>query len=265
MNMRSVVVGWLLAGSLGVAQAAIKEDPVTYKAGDTTLKGYVVYDDASSAKRPGIIVVHEWWGITPHIHGEARRLAQQGYTAFVADMFGDGKTADNPKDAGALSGAVMKDPAVMQLRFDAAKNTLATHRTVDASRIGAEGFCFGGSVVLDMARAGENLVAVSAFHAGLGADVPPAAPGKVKAKILVQNGTDDPFIKPDTVTAFKSEMDAAKVDYRYIGYPGAVHAFTNPQATELGKKFNLPIAYNAQVDKDAKAESEKFFAQTLKR
>jgi dienelactone hydrolase len=153
----------------------------------------------------------------------------------------------------------------MQLRFDAAKNTLATHRTVDASRIGAEGFCFGGSVVLDMARAGENLVAVSAFHAGLGADVPPAAPGKVKAKILVQNGTDDPFIKPDTVTAFKSEMDAAKVDYRYIGYPGAVHAFTNPQATELGKKFNLPIAYNAQVDKDAKAESEKFFAQTLKR
>ena len=116
-----------------------------------------------------------------------------------------------------------------------------------------------------MARAGDNLVAVSAFHAGLDPDVPRAAPGKVKAKILVQNGTDDPFIKPDTVTAFKSEMDAAKVDYRYIGYPGAVHAFTNPQATELGKKFNLPFAYNAQVDKEAKAESAKFFAQTLKR
>jgi dienelactone hydrolase len=263
--MHRLVVAVLLAGALGAAHAAIKEDPITYKAGDTTLKGYVVYDDASSAKRPGIVVVHEWWGITPHIRGEARRLAQQGYTAFVADMFGDGKTADNPKDAGALSGSVMKDPAVMQSRFDAARNALASHRTVDAARIGAEGFCFGGSVVLDMARAGENLVAVSAFHAGLGADVAPATAGKVKAKILVQNGTDDPFIKPETVTAFKSEMDAAKVDYRYIGYPGAVHAFTNPQATELGKKFNLPIAYNAQVDKEAKAQSEKFFAQALKR
>jgi dienelactone hydrolase len=254
----------MLAGAVATAQAAIKEEPVTYKAGDTTLKGYVVYDDATGAKRPGIIVVHEWWGITPHVRGEARKLAEQGYIAFVADMYGDAKTADNPTDAEKLMMSVLGKPDVMQSRFNAAKDALARHPTVNASRIGAEGFCFGGGVVLDMARTGANLAAVSAFHAGLDSVVGKPAPGKVKAKILVQNGADDPFVKPEEVTAFKSEMDAAKADYRYISYPGAVHAFTNPDATKLGKQFNLPLAYNAKVDQESKAESSKFFAQTLK-
>jgi dienelactone hydrolase len=209
--------------------------------------------------------VHEWWGITKHVHEEARKLAAQGYTAFIADMYGDGKTADNPKDAGALSGAVRKDPAVMQSRFNAAKATLSKHPTVDAKKIAAIGFCFGGSVVLDMARAGSDLAGVAAFHAGLGAAGPQAAPGKVKAKVLVLNGADDPFIKPDSVDAFKKEFDAAKVDYRYINYPGAVHASTNPEATEKGKQFNLPLAYNADADKQSKAEMAKFLAQSLKK
>jgi dienelactone hydrolase len=254
----------LLAGCLGTAQAAIKEEPITYKDADTTMRGYVVYDDAINGKRPGIVVVHEWWGITPHVRTEARKLAGQGYTAFVADMYGEGKTADNPKDAGALSGAVMGNPAVMRARFNAAMEALSKQRTVDASRIGAVGFCFGGSVVLDMARAGSDLVAVSAFHTGLVPTAGRAEPGVVKAKILVQNGADDPFVKAGSVEAFKAEMEAAKVDYRYISYPGAVHAFTNPDATALGKKFNLPIAYNAQVDKESKAESAKFLGQALK-
>jgi dienelactone hydrolase len=248
----------------GPALAAIKEEPVTYKDGETTMKGFVVYDDAKKGKRPGIIVVHEWWGITKHIHSEARRMASLGYTAFIADMYGDAKTADNPKDAGALSGAVRKNPAAMQSRFDAAMATLARHPTVEASKIGAMGFCFGGSVVLDMARVGVDLKGVAAFHAGLGAAGGQAEPGKVKAKILVQNGADDPFIKPESVEAFKKEMDAAKVDYHYVSYPGAVHAFTNPEATALGKKFNIPIAYNVDADKKSMAEATNFFAGVFK-
>jgi dienelactone hydrolase len=263
--MRNLIIGATLAMSIGAASAAIKEEPVTYKDGATTMKGFVVYDDASKAKRPGVIVVHEWWGITRHVHEEAKKLAAQGYTAFIADMYGDGKTADNPKDAGALSGAVRKDPAAMQSRFNAAQAALSKHPTVDAKRIAAIGFCFGGSVVLDMARSGADLDAVAAFHAGLGASGPPAAPGKVKARVLVLNGADDPFIKADSVEAFKKEFDAAKVDYRYINYPGAVHAFTNPEATEKGKQFNLPLAYNAEADKQSKAETAKFLAQNLKK
>ena len=258
-------IGAALALSVGMAQAAIKEDPVSYQDGGTTMKGFVVYDDQSKAKRPGVVVIHEWWGITKHTRDEARKLAAQGYTAFVADMYGDGKTADNPKDAGALAGAVLKAPAVMQSRFNAARATLAKHATVDAKRISAIGFCFGGSVVLDMARAGNDLASVTAFHAGLGAAGPQAAQGKVKAKVLVLNGAEDPFIKPEQVAAFKQEMDAAKVDYRYIDYPGAVHAFTNPEATEKGKQFNLPLAYNAEADTRSKAEMAKFLAATLKK
>jgi dienelactone hydrolase len=263
--MRSLIIGAALAMSIGTANAAIKEEPVTYKDGGTTMKGFVVYDDASKGRRPGVIVVHEWWGITKHVHEEARKLAGQGYTAFIADMYGDGKTADNPKDAGALSGAVQKDAAAMQSRFNAAKAALSKHATVDAKKIAAIGFCFGGSVVLDMARAGSDLASVAAFHAGLGAAGPQAAPGKVKAKVLVLNGADDPFIKPDSVDAFKKEFDAAKVQYRYINYPGAVHAFTNPEATDKGKQFNLPLAYNADADKQSKAEMAKFLAESFGR
>jgi dienelactone hydrolase len=263
--MRSLIIGASLALALGTVQAAVREEPVTYKDGDTTMKGVVVYDDAVTAKRPGVIVVHEWWGITDHVRSEARKLAGQGYTAFVADMYGDGRTADNPKDAGALAGAVRKNPAVMQSRFDAAKDTLGRHATVDAGKVGAVGFCFGGSVVLDMARTGTDLAGVAAFHAGLGAAGPQAAPGKMKARVLVMNGTDDPFIKPDTVVAFKKEMDSAKADYRYIDYPGALHAFTNPEATEKGKQFNLPLAYDAEADKQSKAEAAKFFAEVFRK
>ena len=263
--MRNLIVPALMVFGLSLpALAAVKEEPVTYKDGDTTMKGFIVYDDAKKGKRPGVVVVHEWWGITKHVHGEARKLAQQGYTAFIADMYGDAKTADNPKDAGALSGAVRKNPAVMQSRFDAARAQLAKHPSVNAKKIGAMGFCFGGSVVLDMARAGKDLKGVAAFHAGLPPSGEPAAAGKVKAKVLVLNGADDPFIKPDSVDAFKKEMEAAKVDYRYLNYPDAVHAFTNPEATAKGKQFNLPLAYDAKADKQSKAEAAKFFKAVFK-
>ena len=264
--MRTMMAAALCALAMTVnAYAAIKEELVTYQDGQTTMKGFVVYDDAVQGKRPGIIMVHEWWGITKHMHTEAQKFAQQGYTAFIADMYGDGKTGDNPKDAGALSGSTMKDPKVMEGRFNAARAQLAGHPSVDPTRIGAVGYCFGGAVVLNMARTGADLVAVAGFHASLGLNTPAPAPGTVKAKILVLNGADDPFVKREQYEVLKKDFDAAKAEYRVIEYPGAVHAFTNPEATELGQKFNLPLRYDAQVDRDAKAEALKFFAANLQK
>ena len=257
--MRTLLAVALFALSLNI-HAAVKEEPVSYKDGETTMKGFVVYDDAKKGKRPGIILVHEWWGVTKHTHTEARRFAEHGYTAFIADMYGDAKTADNPKDAGGLMKSLMSDAAVVQKRFDAARAQLSKHATVDAKRIGASGYCMGGAVVLNMARTGADLAGVAGFHASLGLNTPAPAPGAVKAKVLVLNGADDPFVKKEQYEAFKKDMDAAKADYRIVEYPGAVHAFTNPEATEMGKKFNLPLRYDAKVDKEAKAEASKFFA-----
>lgn len=263
--MRAIIAGALCAFTFVTgANAEIKEVPVTYSDGTTTMKGFVVYDDASTAKRPGIIMVHEWWGITPHIHNEAKKYAAQGYTAFIADMFGDAKTADNPKDAGALSGGVMKDPKAMESRFNAAKAELSKQATVNPDRIGALGYCFGGAVVINMARTGADLKAVAGFHASLGLNTPPPAAGTVKAKILILNGADDPFVKREQYDTLKKELDAAKANYQVIEYPGAVHAFTNPEATALGEKFKLPLKYDANADQASKAEAAKLFAATLK-
>ena len=264
--MRTNILGALCAiAMMASAQAAVKEEPVTYTDGETTMKGFVVYDDATQAKRPGIVMVHEWWGITPHIHNEAKKFAEQGYVAFIADMYGDAKTADNPKDAGALSGSVMKDPKVMEQRFNAAREQLAKQPSVNPQRIGAVGYCFGGAVVLNMARTGADLAAVAGFHASLGLNTRAPAPGTVKAKILILNGADDPFVKREQYDALKKDFDAAKADYRIIEYPGAVHAFTNPEATELGKKFNLPLRYDAKADQESKAEAAKLFAANLQK
>jgi len=258
--MRTLLLGAALALSFGQAGAAIKEVPVTYKDGATTLKGFVVYDDATRARRPGVLVVPEWWGATRHVHGEASRLAGLGYTAFIVDMYGNGKTADNPKDAGELSGSVMGSPDVMKARFDAGKKFLLSQPSVDPKRVGALGFCFGGGVVLNMARMGEDLPGVASFHGSLGTKNPAKA-GAVKSRMLVMNGADDPFVKPEAIDAFKKEMDAAKVNYKFINYPGAVHAFTNPEATAKGQQFKLPLAYNKDADEKSKAEMLRFFSE----
>src|SRR5205814_4851945 len=172
---------------------------------------------------------------------------------------------DNPKDAGALSGSVMNNPTVMESRFNAARGQLAKQASVNPQWIGAVGYCFGGAVVINMARAGADLGAVAGFHASLGLNTPAPAPGTVKAKVLVLNGADDPFVKPEQYAALKKDMEAAKADYRVVEYPGAVHAFTNPEATAAGKKFNLPLRYDAKANKESKAEASKFFAGVFKK
>jgi dienelactone hydrolase len=242
--------------------ANITEVPVTYKDGDTTLKGYVTFDESRQGKRPGVVILHEWWGITQHVRDEARYFAGLGYTAIVADLYA-GKTADNPGDAGALMNGLMGNPALVRSRFEAARTELARHPTVDAARIGASGYCMGGKIALDMARAGVDLKAVASFHGNL-TPATRAERGKVKGKIVALNGADDPFVSAESIEAFKKEMDAAGVDCKFVNYPGAVHAFTNPEATEKGEKYNLPLRYDAATDKQAKAEAASCFAEAFK-
>jgi dienelactone hydrolase len=257
---------WLLLALALVgmnASAAIQGEPVEYKANGTVLKGYIAFDDSIKGKRPGVLVVHEWWGHNEYARKRARMLAELGYTALAVDMYGDGKQASHPDDAGKFSGEVMKTAGLAKKRFDAARKILEQHKTVDKKRIGAIGYCFGGGVVLHMARAGENLRGVVSFHGSLGT-AQPAAKGKVKSKILVLTGADDPFVPGDQVDAFKKEMAAAGANYNVITYPGAKHAFTNPDADAVGQKFNMPLAYNAEVDKQSWNEMQSFFNRVLK-
>lgn len=259
---------WLLSivlacCSLAVSQAAIKEGSVEYKAGDTLLKGYLVYDDAAKVRRPGVLVVHEWWGHNEHARNSARKLAEAGYVALALDMYGDGKQADHPDHAGKFSGEVRKNLALMKSRFEAGIQYLKKQPHVDSNQFAAIGYCFGGSVVLEMARAGEDLRGVASFHGGLATEHP-ATPGKVRAKILVMNGQADPWAPAEQIAAFKKEMENAKVDYKIVNYPGAKHAFTNPDADAKGAKFNLPLAYNRIADQESWDELQLFLKRIFK-
>ena len=232
------------------AYAAVQGREVSYSADGTTLKGYIAYDDAIQGKRPGILVVHEWWGLNDYSRKRARMFAEQGYTAMALDMYGDGKQATHPDDAQKFSSDVSSNAALAKARFDAALDLLKQEKTVDPDEIAAVGYCFGGSVVLNMARAGEPLKAVLSFHGGLGTDHPAQA-GTVKARIASFTGEADPFIPAAQVDAFRQEMDKAGVNYEVKTYPGAKHAFTNPDADQYGEQFKLPLAYNEAADKDS--------------
>jgi dienelactone hydrolase len=242
------------------AQAAVKGEEVQYKAGNTVLKGYLAWDDAVKGKRPGVLVVHEWWGHNEYARERARMLAALGYTALALDMYGDGHQAHHPEEAGKFSGEVRKNLVLAKQRFDAAQRVLKKHPTVDGKNIAAIGYCFGGAIVLEMARQGESLKGVVSFHGSLNTEQPAKA-GRVKARMLVLTGEADPFVPAEQVEAFKKEMDAAKADYKVIAYPGAKHAFTSKGADELGEKFKLPLAYNADADQKSWAEMQAFFKE----
>jgi dienelactone hydrolase len=244
------------------AQGEIRGEPVEYSAGGTTMKGYLAYDDARSGKRPGILVVHEWWGHNEYARRRARMLAELGYVALAVDMYGEGKTAQHPDDAGKFSEEIRENMDLGRERFLAAKKVLQENRFTDPKRIGAIGYCFGGSVVLQMARDGMDLGGVTSFHGGL-TTTSPAKPGAVKAKILVLTGGDDKFVPPEQIEGFEKEMKAARADYRVISYPEALHSFTNPDADDYAKKFNMPIGYNATADKESWAEMQKFFKEVF--
>lgn len=234
------------------------EKEVVYSSDSTSLKGFLVYDKRIKGKRPGVLVVHEWWGLNDYARSRARMLAELGYTAFALDMFGDGKTATHPEDAQKFASTIYSNILTAEERFMAAYNFLEEQETVEPNNIAAIGYCFGGGIVLHMASIGTDLKAVASFHGSLQPIVPPHE-GVVKAFILVCNGADDPFTTPEQIEMFKKEMDSAKVHYEFINYEGAVHSFTSPYADSLGKKFNMPFAYNKQADNESWQEMQKVF------
>ena len=256
--MRIIGTILLLLTIAVTAHGEVRGEPVEYVVGGTTMKGYLAYDDSFSGKRPGILVVHEWWGNNDYTRKRARMLAELGYVALAADMYGEGKQARHPDDAKKFSAEIRKNMPLARERFLAARKVLEDFKFTDPKRIGAIGYCFGGGVVLQMARDGVDLAGVVSFHGGLATESP-AKPGSVKAKILVLTGADDKFVPPEQVEAFRREMKAAGADFRIISYPGALHAFTNPEADSYAKQFNMPIAYNADADKKSWAEMKAFF------
>ena len=245
-----------------VKAPTIKEENVTYSANNVTMHGYIAYDANKEGKRPAVLVIHEWWGLNDYPKMRARKLAELGYIAMAIDMYGDGKTADNPDDAGKYAMPFYQNPQMAKARFDAAMNKLKTYSQADTNNMAAIGYCFGGGMVLNMARMGDNLKGVVSFHGTLVGV--PADKNLLKAKILVCHGADDKFVQQTEVDKFKKQMDSIGADYTFKAYPNATHAFTNPAATENGEKFKIPIKYNAAADSASWDDMKDFFARIFK-
>lgn len=234
--------------------------PIDYSADGVTLKGYLAYDKNIEGRRPGVLVVHEWWGHNDYARKRARMLAEMGYTALAVDMYGDGKQAAHPDDAGKFSMEVMQNLEPGEARFRAAIDLLKSQETTDPQQIAAIGYCFGGGVVLHMARIGTDLAGVVSFHGGFDSMHKPE-PGSVKARVLVCHGAEDKFNTPEQLESFKKEMDAAGVDYKFMSYEGAMHSFTNPDADKFAEEFGLPLAYNAEADAQSWQDMQDFFSE----
>ena len=245
------------------ALAAVVGKDVGYKAGDTVMKGYLAYDDAVKGKRAGVLVVPEWWGANDYARKRARMLAGEGYVALVVDMYGNGQVADNPQDAGALAGSVNKNPQLAYARFDAARHFLDQQPNVKQGEIAALGYCFGGGVVLNMARSGMPLKAGVSYHGVLATDIS-VKPGDIKTKLRIFHGEADPVVPPAQVEAFKAEMDNAQADYMFVAYPGVKHTFTNREADSYAAQFGLPLKYDNAADTDSWTRTLEFLKATLK-
>lgn len=245
--------------------AEIKSETVKYEVAGQPFQGTLSYDYSIKGKRPGVLVVHEWWGHNAYAQKRAELLAKLGYTAFALDMYGAGKVADHPDDAKKFMEATLADMKVAEARFNAALKLLKEHPTVEASKIAAIGYCFGGGMVLHMAKVNPELVGVVSYHGALGISAntkPVSTP--VKTNILVFNGTDDPFITKEQIEAFKQDMIAIGADYEFIDYPGVKHGFTNPEADGFALKFSMPLKYDEKADKDSWEKTQAFFKKIFK-
>jgi dienelactone hydrolase len=253
--------------ALGVAaNATVVTEPVAYKSGDTALEGYLAYDDAIQGKRPGVLVIHEWWGLNDYSKERARQLAQMGYVAFAADMFGKGVVTTDPAEAGKLAGQFRENwlqggRKLMRDRAQAGLDVLAKHPLVDPTRLAAIGYCFGGTAALELAFSGANLAAVVPFHGGLTAPDPADLPN-IKARFLILHGADDPTVKPEAITALQDGLRKAHVDWQMVYYGGAVHGFTNP--ANAGST-SPAVMYDAKAARRSWEAMTAFFDEVLKR
>lgn len=248
------------AAATGSDSSGIKEETISFPSDGASLQAFVVYNDSVKGKRPAVIVIPEWWGLNDYPKMRARMLARLGYVAMALDVYGDGKVAETPDSATAYSGPFYSDPGKAKRRIDSAIAKLKTYDNVDTSKIGAIGYCFGGGVLINTARLGdEQLKGIVSFHGSLLGT--PARKDLLKTKILVCHGNADKFVTPDMVAAFKKQMDSIGADYTFIGYDSATHAFTNPASTANGLKFKMPIAYNAKADTASWDAMKSFFSK----
>jgi len=237
-----IAVLLLVAGS---AFAGLRTEIVQYREGDTALEGYLAYDDSIRGKRPGVLVVHEWYGLNDYARKRAEMIAGLGYIALAADIYGKGVRPKDAAEASALSGKYKSDRALLRARAKAGLDFLGRHSLVDASRLAAVGYCFGGTAVLELARSGAGLSGVVSFHGGLDSPAPGDA-ANITGKVLALHGADDPFVKPAEVAAFQEEMRNAGVDWQMVYYGGAVHSFTNPAS---GTDKSRGVAYDERADR----------------
>lgn len=248
----------------GLAQAEIKTAEIPYKGPDgTSLIGYYAYDDAIAGRRPGVIVVHEWWGLNDYSKRRARDLAALGYSALSIDMYGDGKNTEHPTEAMAFMEKALASAPAAKARFLAGLDLLMAQPQTDPDKLAAIGYCFGGKVVLDMARQGVPLAAVVSFHGAL-ATATPATPGNVKAKVLVEHGQKDTLVPMAAVNALKEEMETAQADYRVVIQPNAKHSFTNPDADRMSHAGHdggkgLDVGYDEVADENSWNDMQQLF------
>ena len=256
--MKKILLALLAATFAISAEAKLVTKTVEYKQGDTTLEGYLAYDDSFPGKRPGVLIVHQWMGLTDYEENRAVMLAKLGYVAFCADIYGKGIRPQNYKEAGAEATKNKSDRALLRLRVNAGLDELKKSDAVDPQHVAAIGYCFGGTTVIELARSGADLNGIVSFHGGL--DSPTPADGKnIKCKVLVCHGADDPFEKAEDLAAFEKEMRDANVDWRLIKYGGAVHSFTQPMADG-----SLPGAkYNERADKRSWADMKNFLGEVF--
>lgn len=251
------------SGVQNPAAVGIRSEVVEYTCQGDTLVGNLAWNGSLEGKRPVVLVVHEWWGNNDYSRRRAEMLAEAGYLAMAVDLFGKGHRAQDPAGAMALTKFAYARPELMAARFGAAMELAKADSLADAEQVAAIGYCFGGGVLLEMARNGLDLDAVASFHGGLGTEKA-AAPGSIKPAILVLHGEADPMVPAEEAEAFRKEMETAGARLEFVGYPGATHAFSNPKATETGKTFDIPIAYDAAADADSWKRLLEFLKKELK-
>lgn len=253
------LAGILILSLAGTATAAVQTKEIEYEHDGTKLKGVLAYDDAATGKRPGVLVFHEWWGLNDYAKMRAKQLAEMGYVAFAADMYGTGKVTEHPKEAGKMAQEVRMNQAAWLGRARAALAVLQAQDHVDKDNIAAIGYCFGGSTALVLAYSGAPIKAVSTFHAAL--PTPTAEQAKaIKARILINHGADDAFVSKESVDKFKAALDEAGVKYKFESYPGAVHSFT---VKEADKHEIKGMAYNEAADTKSWQAMRDLFKETL--
>ncbi len=257
--MRTLMCRLLALAGLLTARAAVQTRTIEYKQGDSALEGVLVYDDAVKTKRPGVLIVHQWKGVTDYELKRAAMLAQLGYVAFCADIYGKGIRPLTPAEAGAQAGKYKSDRVLLRSRVNAGLAVLQKSELVDARRIAAIGYCFGGTTVIELARSGADIAGVVSFHGGL--DSPTPADGKnIKCKVLACHGADDPFVPAKDLAAFEAEMRDGGADWQLIQYGGAVHSFTDWKADGSMKGAQ----YNERADKRSWEDMKQFFGEILK-